>query len=1573
MKSRYAINLAIMFSVLTCFINFSVFADHPGGVDLDKSTTPNFDYDVLSTDDNTSTSFFPAGKTQNVIDAISTDDPNNPAFPGYHQSYITMGFNAPFFSIDPKSVHIWDCGCAFANAPEGLVNIDAPSTNGKNELCLRKLTGHEIFHHVQYSYINFDEWPAWGGWVVEGTVKSMEDKVYSDVDLGDNLIPNCSSYYARITEYINQTEDTLWDFTYPVALFWTYLAEQIGSTPGPTQQGVDFIRRFWERTEDKDPDGIGVLRNTISEFSPGTSLEDMFHDFIIANYAKDLNLLPIPNAQKFQYIDDDAPANAYPTVTVANVAIDSDQSDSVDRWGVKYFESTVSNGCDIAGFRSDGDFAAYGLMVTRADGTVSHIFQSRGDSFAKAVINNNANPITKLTAVVGAFDDDADFDYVFGCGNAKMEIKNPDEEKMAFVGEPDEPERFLVKLVVTGPESLGEPTVRGLNPNDFEVFVGEIDPENKGTVIAGANVQGEYWLVVQAPKKTEELLGGDMDGEFEINVTLGDISAFERSAVVYITVRRDQIVLIDKSGSMDSPAGFTKLEAAKNAAKLFIDAASDEDKLGVVSFSGDNDNELNDDATIVHNLKDVAGQRNNAKTGVTGINPENMTSIGDGLSMGQTELQLNGDPENHEQFLVLLSDGEQNEPFFWGEDPDIKETILNAGTTVHTIALGPETDQEIMQDIAAQTGGEYYYVDVGELDAGDARISTISPFKALAISVEELPNRLSNTFKLINEKILRHERLWFAEGNIFDNGTSIHNIAVDEESIREADFAFNWTGDNDQDVAIRVTSPDGSELKNGDPGVTFFEDKNHLVIQLKELKNGNWTVEITALKGSTSFTASLSARIINGVKFDLFFGQLNTDSNIKANNGLFVRGIPMPIFGLLTDRKGAVIGADVEIIIEAPDGKMDKLILFDDGNHNDGSPRDGVYGNIYTRTTLGSQGGVVEGNESTGTRGSYTVNAVATGVSNLDTKFTRFVTKSFHLFEFDEKRSKESDPDGDGMPTRWEELFDLEVFKNDAKNDLDSDSLINIDEFNYGTKPNDPDTDDGGESDFSEVKRGSDPLNPNDDRIPRPIDVGIIHVDSHPIPVQPMPNSNLIHFPINKAYETLLLLRSKDPDDGFETVAKINPKEFRGIFFDEDLVNNVTYFYKMVAVGFNGEQSAPSHTFSGTPKEDPIPPFSSGFTINNDALVTDFFDVILNIDTSSDAIEMRISNNASFSDVKWEQVKPTKEWRIEADTRTNLAFVFLQLRDKFLNESEIYSSGITLDLAKPGTTPSPTQVPSPTPTPKPDNKPTIMVPDKSEIVINVNGGEGNVKVQLFDKDRDTVPNWPVFATSSIARIADVKPVSVNSDKNGIAEFTIIGDLAGDTSITFTTEPGLKVSVKVKVTRDAIPTPEPTVQPSLKPKPTTRPSPTPTAEPSQTPIPTVQPSPTPEPRETPSTIPDKSFTFECGSKFNTGIRGISRLIMKLGEEESCLLKLTNISPGVPVDVSAIQRTVSEHSVEINPLNGKTNEDGELNINIKAVKRGRTWAAWGIPENDRRPTFNKEAYDKGLSWGMVIEVQ
>jgi len=70
-----------------------------------------------------------------------------------------------------------------------------------------------------------------------------------------------------------------------------------------------------------------------------------------------------------------------------------------------------------------------------------------------------------------------------------------------------------------------------------------------------------------------------------------------------------------------------------------------------------------------------------------------------------------------------------------------------------------------------------------------------------------------------------------------------------------------------------------------------------------------------------------------------------------------------------------------------------------------------------------------------------------------------------------------NDSDGDTMPDQYEVLNGLEPTINDAALDLDSDGLINVDEFNLGTQPDVADTDGDGLLDGEEVGTfGTNPL-----------------------------------------------------------------------------------------------------------------------------------------------------------------------------------------------------------------------------------------------------------------------------------------------------------------------------------------------------------------------------------------------------------------------------------------------------------------------------------------------------------------
>jgi|CXWL01.1.fsa_nt_gi hypothetical protein len=67
-----------------------------------------------------------------------------------------------------------------------------------------------------------------------------------------------------------------------------------------------------------------------------------------------------------------------------------------------------------------------------------------------------------------------------------------------------------------------------------------------------------------------------------------------------------------------------------------------------------------------------------------------------------------------------------------------------------------------------------------------------------------------------------------------------------------------------------------------------------------------------------------------------------------------------------------------------------------------------------------------------------------------------------------------NDFDNDGLPNDYELLFGLDRFRNDAFEDLDNDGLTNLEEFQRGTLPNDPDTDLDGVIDGED----GDPLRP---------------------------------------------------------------------------------------------------------------------------------------------------------------------------------------------------------------------------------------------------------------------------------------------------------------------------------------------------------------------------------------------------------------------------------------------------------------------------------------------------------------
>ncbi len=1113
----------------------------------DSLSSPNFSYIIHYTNNNPynpaspppspDLDYMPDGQAQRMVDAANNSSAASAGNPnGYHVGYINMGFQAPNWTSTNRDMYTFTvgCGCDSGNAPADAIQMPATSYISASERCIRSVVGHEMFHHVQFAYITFGKWPQWA-MPLEGTARMMQDKVFSDLDSWD-AAGCCCGYVGENTGYLANPNRTIWDLTYPTSLWWTYLSEQLGSTSATEPSGgSDFVVKLWQRAQANNdpPDVEKAVREAIALFTSSRSLENLFQDFTIANYTKQLDLSSAPTPSRFRYRDEnDGNSLVFGDVPVISATLGTAGTVGVLRWGARYLEAAATN-CPaggVIGFQGTGDAANYALVGIKGTNRVTRILKSNSTASHALLQRSGSDAYTTLGAVITGTNISAGtIDFLFDCGSIKMSIREPAlPEPIAYVGPLDAPERFLIKVRVSGPATLGSPSVEGLKTSDFRAYVGAKGAAaDEADILSGSYVQGDYWLVAQAPEKAP-----GSASTYNLFVQLWDgseIASAGAEAVVYYASRQvDQMLVIDRSGSMSEPAGAPKITAAKAAAALYVDSARSTDQTGVVSFTGDTV-ETNTDATRLYplTLMSVAGARSAAKTAIDSIVSDGWTSIGDGLEVGDTELMsVRGRPvPPTERWIVLLSDGMENEAKYWA---DVRSTLQTHKIKVNAIALGPTTDQPLLQSIAADTGGLYYYVD-----PPPATAAAVGPgqaaMRAPAAGLPPLLVQLGNAYALAAERVQNHERIREERVVLSPNGTRTVSIPIKEGGITDALFSIAWSGGIKN---VQVDDPLGNPVRNGVGGALVFVSGNHATFRVPVLADGSWDVTLSDGGGGSDVLVILSGVNKQGAQMRLFFGAYG-GAQYPFSTNQFLVGQTMPILVSLTDRKGAVLGARVSAEVEHPDGSLDPILLYDDGGHQDGGAGDGVYGGFYYRTTQGSRTGRYdEGKYSK--RGSYNVVVTATGEDNLGDTFTRVARGSFNVYEPVEQTV--GDTDKDGLIDLYEKQHScLDYLTADSSLDPDLDRLTSLEEFSAGLNPCDADTDSGGEMDGSEVKRGANPLHPVDDALPKPVDAGVISQVSNDLRPHPPLKSgaNLIRYPAHAAYRWIRLFRATSPDGPF--------------------------------------------------------------------------------------------------------------------------------------------------------------------------------------------------------------------------------------------------------------------------------------------------------------------------------------------------------------------------------------------------------------------------------------------------------
>lgn len=156
----------------------------------------------------------------------------------------------------------------------------------------------------------------------------------------------------------------------------------------------------------------------------------------------------------------------------------------------------------------------------------------------------------------------------------------------------------------------------------------------------------------------------------------------------------DVVLAIDSSGSMSSN---DRSDLRKTAAKMFVNKLGKRDRASIVDFDSY--------ATVLTSLTSDQVQLNKA---IDQINNSGGTNLSNPISRGIDLLIKDDDSKNKYKYIILLTDGQGS------YDKIYSQRAKDNDVQIYTIGLGSGVSTNLLQDIANDTGGKYFFASKAE-------------------------------------------------------------------------------------------------------------------------------------------------------------------------------------------------------------------------------------------------------------------------------------------------------------------------------------------------------------------------------------------------------------------------------------------------------------------------------------------------------------------------------------------------------------------------------------------------------------------------------------------------------------------------------------------------------------------------------------------------------------------------------------------------------------------------------------------------------------------------------------------